>query len=159
MFMCFPAFLFFGNWWFLECRCPPVHAGTVGVWDRSPPLTPSQSQHREFVSNLCAEICKQNKPEFSSHLGEEEAGWAPWAADRTEMSESMVAGKSVGVIKPDLVQMSQTGSLQQAQASAEPRRSRAPGWDSGSVFLWALTWIGRLGAGSVFCQLALFVLW
>ena len=80
---------------------------------------------------------------------------APGGADQTGTREQTVAGKTVGVLKPELVQMSKTGSLQQVHAVAEPRRGRAPGWDPSSALLCAVTRIARLGADRILCRLRL----
>lgn len=155
MFMCFPAFLFFGNWWFLKCLCPPVHAGTVGACIAHHSSLLCRARRKAFVSNMCAEISKQNKPGFSSCLeGGSRSG--PGGADWTGTRELTVAGKIVGVMKAELVQSSKTGCLQQAHAAAELGRSKAPGGDASATFLCALTRIVRRGAGSVLCGRCLY---
>lgn len=119
MFMCFPAFLFFGNWWFLKCLCPPVHAGTVGACIAHHSSLLCRARRKAFVSNMCAEISKQNKTGFSSCLeGGSRSG--PGGADWTGTRELTVAGKIVGVMKAELVQSSKDRLF-----TASPRGGRA----------------------------------
>lgn len=135
-----------------------MHAGTVGACITHHPSLPCRARHKAFVSNVCAEISKQNKPGFSSCLegGSRRKQVGPWRSRPDRDERATVAGKTVGVIKTELIQSSKTGCLQQAHAAAELGKSRAPGRDASSTFLCALTRIVRPGAGSILCRRCLY---